>query len=107
MKMTFDINNAEHRSSICAILNRQFGGGIWIIPKAIREGNTITENYQFTMDDFVVPEGIILPDLNTLSSDLEEEISNNEAKRNSTPSIHEKLAKAGITIDELKEALGI
>jgi hypothetical protein len=72
--MTFDINNPEHRSTICSILNRQTGGGVWIVPKPIRDGEPLPSDYEFTMEDFVIPEGFELPDLATLSEELETEI---------------------------------
>ena len=63
--ININFSNTEEVTTYLELVNETIDEYVSFIPVPIRNGDEIPENYEFSEEDLVVPEGVTLPEITT------------------------------------------
>jgi len=63
--ININFSNTEEVTTYLELVNETIDEYVSLIPVPIRNGDEIPENYEFSEEDLVVPEGVTLPEITT------------------------------------------
>jgi len=63
--ININFSNTEEVTTYLELVNETIDEYVSLIPVPIRNGDQIPENYEFSEEDLVVPEGVTLPEITT------------------------------------------